>query len=148
MPGCIFWSRLNPRLDKYRGGGGVYYGYVVAQKGSVVCKKIKEDIDNCDIHNADEMKVYQSNYFAFYNGNPVILHSNKFLTSWSISGIIFLNRNNGVHRESILKHEYGHILQEAEMGTGLYLIQVAIPSVLYNLGSRFSEKLSDNYYKL
>ena len=48
----------------------------------------------------------------------------------------------------MLRHEYGHILQEREYGETKYLLIVAMPSVTYNLISRGNKAASDNYYNM
>ena len=109
------------------------------------------DIRAFDPNNTDELTVYEANYFSCYNDRLIILHSSNFLTSGSFLGTIFLNHNNRQKAEDnayaieVLRHEYGHSLQEEEMGTLRYLCKIGIPSVVYNLISRNSQVLLDNY---
>ena len=111
---------------------------------------ITEDISNYNKENTDVDVVYESNYFSSYNGTLVIRHSSNFLTSWGAGGMIFLNHSNDSRsdRTTTLKHEYGHILQEKELGPVNYIIQVFAPSVTYNLISRYDDALLDNYYSM
>ena len=98
------------------------------------------------VANESETIVLNAERFAFYKGAIVLRHSNDFLTSWSLFGIIFLNRN--VSSEETLKHEYGHYLQEREYGCVKYISAVFVPSATYNLLSRYSTSLSANYYNM
>ena len=106
------------------------------------------DFENYDKNNTDIDKVYDSNHFSSYNGTLVIRHSIKGLSSWSICGIIFLSHAEDTNedRDNSLKHEYGHILQEKELGTARYLIQVAIPSVVCCMLYNENEFVKENYY--
>ena len=45
-----------------------------------------------------------------------------------------------------LNHEYGHILQEQEMGTFKYFFIVAIPSVSFNYLSLNTKYHTEEYY--
>lgn len=56
--------------------------------------------------------------------------------------------DNECYKVNTLNHEYGHTLQEQEMGFGKYFITVFAPSSLYNLMSRVSTTLHDNYYNM
>ena len=105
-----------------------------------------------DIYNTDVEAVYEAETVAFYKGKMVIRHSSDFLTSWSICGIIFLNHSadnsSSAGKERLLNHEYGHVLQEQEMGTPQYLAAVFVPSATYNLLSRKNPTLARNYYNM
>ena len=104
------------------------------------------------INNADIETVYKAESVAFYKQKLVIRHSSDFLTSWSICGIIFLNHSNdnssSASKERLLNHEYGHVLQEQEIGTPQYLAAVFVPSATYNLLSRKNPVLDQNYYNM
>ena len=104
------------------------------------------------IYNTDAEAVFSAETVAFYKGKMVIRHSSDFLTSWSICGIIFLNHSNdnssSARKEQLLNHEYGHVLQEQEMGTPQYLAAVFVPSATYNLLSRKNPSLAQNYYNM
>ena len=114
--------------------------------------RIQSDLKNYDSDNKDIDKVFKSNYFSSYKGTFIWRHSSSFLTSWSISGMIFLNHSSDKKelqiRSNLLNHEYGHILQERELGLYKYIHMIAIPSVTYNLLSRRSKVLNDNYYNM
>ena len=112
---------------------------------------LSEDFSKVNYFNTDELSVYDSHYFAFYKGTLVLRHSSDFLTSWSIGGMIFLNRNNDKIKDdkwktNLLKHEFGHILQERDLGVEKYITDVAIPSVIINLISRKSKIIDKNYH--
>ena len=115
-------------------------------------KNFVDDIVNYDKDNEDVDKVYESNYFSSYKGTLVIRHSDEYLSSWSIFGTIFLNHSidddTFQDRSDTLNHEYGHILQEKELGTKNYISAVALPSVVYNALSRESDILRRNYYNM
>ena len=50
------------------------------------------------------------------------------------------------YKSNILNHEYGHTLQQEEIGTIRYLSYVALPSIVINVVSRKSKVIADNYY--
>jgi hypothetical protein len=109
-----------------------------------------EDIDDYDSDNSDASKTYESNHFSSYNGIPVIRHSLPFMTSWAISGTIFLNHNldntTMWNKCTTIDHESGHIYQEQELGSAKYIFAVAIPSVVTNIISRFVPEVYENYF--
>ena len=109
-----------------------------------VVEPIEEAIDY--INNEDEQVVLDSEYFAFYKGTLVIRHSSDFLTSGSLFGVIFLNTEDV--DETTVHHEYGHALQERELGTMKYMAAVFIPSAAYNLAARENPTLDTNYYDM
>ena len=113
---------------------------------------IREDISNYNKYNDDVEVTYSSNYFSSYEDTLVIRHSSDLLTSWSIGGTIFLNHDlddkTSAVKTNMLRHEYGHILQERKYGKTKYLLIVAVPSVTYNLISRGNEAASNNYYNM
>ena len=123
------------------GGSG---GSIAATSKSASARVIANEV--AYINNTNESAVLDAENFAFYNGTLVIRHSSDFLTSWALGGVILLN-SNGVDRNT-LKHEYGHILQEDDLGIVGYIQAVFIPSVVYNVGSRFNKLMNDNYYNM
>ena len=134
-------------------GGAVYSSAINTYNSAVnTCKNIAEDLENFDSNNEDVEKVYSSNFFSAYKGALVVRHSSDFLTSWSIFRTVFLNHN--MDKKSLLKkkqaldHEYGHFLQEQEMGTVAYFFDVGIPSIIYNLISRSNKVVRLNYYNM
>ena len=124
-----------------KGGTGYYSIPTSRQASAAVIENEKKFINN-----TSERAVLDAEYFAFYKGTLVIRHSSEILTSWSLGGVIFLNRNSS--NKITLAHEYGHILREQEYGTTRYFISVFFPSAMYNFASRFSPTLSDNYYNM
>lgn len=67
-----------------------------------------------------------------------ILVNTSYNAGLSIGGFVFVGNNfapimsygaKPIPREDIIKHERGHMLQEKMLGSGLYLIIVAIPSM-------------------
>lgn len=114
------------------------------------------DFENYDENNTDINKVYDSVHFSSYNGTLVIRHSIDGLGSWAIFGTIFLSHDEDglvddgkeTERENTLKHEYGHILQEKEFGTGRYLFEIALPSVIFCALYNKSDFIKNNYYNL
>jgi len=133
---------INPNAMT-RGGGNGYSGWVIPDK---VREKEKLEEQAHNLFNTNEEAVLNADDYAFYKGVLVIRHSSNFLTSWAIGKTIFLNKNKT--NENTLKHEYGHVLQEYELGTARYVVAVFIPSVEYNLASRYNALLSNNYYNM
>jgi hypothetical protein len=113
---------------------------------------IYEDFANFDSDNSDVSKVYESNYFSSYNGALVVRHSSDFLTSWAIGNTIFLNHSEDsgtpTQRGNTLNHEYGHVLQCQDLGFIGFMGKAAIPSLVYNVLSRDSDVLLNNYYNM
>lgn len=116
----------------------------------ITMAKIRSDIRNFNLLNANPDLVYNAYFFSAYNGTLVIRHTSSFLTSWAIGETIFLNHSNDSlsSRVDTLKHEFGHVLQEKSFGTLQYLFSVFIPSVTYNLLSRGSVSMNANYYNM
>ncbi|ERJ10865.1 RHS repeat-associated core domain-containing protein, partial [Haloplasma contractile] len=81
-------------------------------------------------YNSNEDLVLESTYFSFYKGSPIIWHNIPNQSSAGVFGMVFLNSNTGT--KQTLKHEWGHNQQERILGTPLYLLVVAAPSVYYN----------------
>ena len=102
--------------------------------------KLKQDINEFDIDNTDEDKVFRVHYFSAYKGKFVII--TKFDASFSF-GIIGLSH---IQKNSVtLNHEYGHTQQLEYMGVIRYTTKVVIPSVTINILSRCG-KLPYDYY--
>ena len=110
-----------------------------------ILEEFADDVMNYNINNESEEVVLQSEYFSIYNGVPVLRFPECELSSFNIVGIIFLEKGADVNT---LKHEHGHSLQEKEMGTGLYVVAVAVPSVTYNLASKDNDILNKLYYSM
>ena len=116
--------------------------------GDKIAKRKKE----LDPSNTDEQVVLGAKFAAFYKGTLVIWHSIPLLTSWASCGVIFLNNNIrdsiSSYQEQTLRHEYGHILQEKEMGSLMYGLTVFIPSVAGNVMYRIDRDQPIGYYDL
>jgi hypothetical protein len=100
---------------------------------AVVPEPIRTDIANFDPNNTSEIVALDSNVFSMYKGSLVIRHSIPNTTSCGIFRIIFLNKSEiSKKQESIetVKHEYGHNVQEGFLGTGVYIMDIAVPSLL------------------
>ena len=110
-----------------------------------VARDLMEDIMNFDKNNTDPQACVESNYFSMYNGVPVISFNLFGLNSFAIGGVIFLE---GTASANTVLHEYGHTRQEKELGFGNYLVQVAIPSVSYNILSEKYPALKTYYYSM
>ncbi|MFA5035612.1 MAG: hypothetical protein WC479_00345 [Candidatus Izemoplasmatales bacterium] len=85
------------------------------------------------VTNTSETAVIENKFISFYKGQLVIRHNIPNTTSWSIFGIMFINLGvkNDQYGIDTIKHEYGHTVQEARLGTYLYIFRIAVPSV-YN----------------
>lgn len=128
------------------------YKVIVMSWGEVSKEKLMADIENFDINNSDISKVFEASYFSAYNGVPVIRHSIEGLNPFAINGMIVLNNEyddaEEIKKENILKHEYGHILQERELGKRKYIEDIFLPSVTTLMLSRINPKLQLHYYDM
>ena len=107
--------------------------------------KICDDVINFDANNEDAEKVLNSKYFSAYKGKLVIRHSFDG-TSCGIFETIFLNRVDA--DDDTVKHEYGHTLQEEQIGTVGYIFKVAIPSLTcYCLSDKY-DWFDRNYFNM
>lgn len=90
------------------------------------------DVKNYRFFNNDETRVLDSKVFSSYKGTPVLRHSVSFITSFSISNTIILNRDETAINGGIdtVKHEWGHTVQQSLMGTPRCLTRIAIPSMI------------------
>lgn len=64
--------------------------------------------------------------------DSLMVHMN-LRTYFAVGGIIFAGDTRAQNPNRHHRHEYGHILQERQLGL-LYLPVVAVPSILYALG--------------
>ena len=112
----------------------------------VFVKQMFDDCDNLNLSNKNPEAVFKANYFSCYKGKLVIIHSIENLASCSIFNTIILSRND--RNTKLLNHEYGHSLQEEQLGTFNYLFFVAIPSVTYFCVSRDNKQLKNIYYSM
>ena len=110
-----------------------------------------------DIYNFvtnDDPTVCQNSTVSMYKGTLVFNVNWKWaehkLTSFSFGVVVMLNEQNkepDVY-ENTLRHEYGHSVQFRLLGPAKYTAKIALPSIVYNLLARNSEKLSDMYYSM
>ena len=116
----------------------------VVNTASDVVNNIQEDIKNFDRDNKIAANNYSSNYISSYKNVLVVKHNIKFLSSFSIFNIIFLKSpgsyepsdlysNHPEFYDEVLYHEYGHYLQQQEMGQVIYFFAIANPSLSYNV---------------
>ena len=91
-----------------------------------VVKDLQEDYANFNRNNQDENVVYKAHYFSGYKGAIVVKHS-VIGSSFAASGTIFLKHSH--QNSDSLNHEYGHLLQEKDLGW-IYYVRIAIPSML------------------
>lgn len=75
----------------------------------------------------------------------MIRHSISGLSSAQIFGTIYLNSNADL---TSLNHEWGHGIQEKLMGSGAYLLNVAIPSVITYWTLPYDANYDMNYYSM
>ena len=101
---------------------------VAVISGQATVDDVLNDLKNYNTYNTDETKVLESRVFSSYKGTPVLRHEISFITSFSISNTIVLNRY--YVDENSVRHEWGHTVQEKLLGTSKYLTRIAIPSVI------------------
>ena len=121
-------------------------------------KDFANDCKNYEKYNEDVNKVFESKYFSSYKGKLVIrFDESELLSSFSVFDTVFLEHrkydtntddDNVSQKNNLLNHEYGHLLQEDDLGTGKYLLSVALPSVIYNVLSKNNGILKGNYYNM
>lgn len=85
------------------------------------------------ILNTDEQVVLDAEYFAFYKGCLVIRTNGNRSGSF---GVLFITRetNTRDYPEDIIRHEYGHTVQLAQLGVVKYALCIGLPS-LFEWGS-------------
>ena len=88
----------------------------------------KEEFEEYIVNNCYEEYVLDTPGYAYYYGARVVKHDSDTLTSWQVFGTIYLNRND--LKEDSLRHEYGHYVQEQDLGSLKYLLFIALPSVI------------------
>jgi len=94
--------------------------------GRLTLEQFHTDLRNADVWNTCPDVVRRSYLFAFYQGTPVIRTDRS--SSFAHGGAIYLQR--GRIRESLVAHEWGHIVQEVHFGFFGYLANVALPSLV------------------
>ena len=100
---------------------------------------------NWNIFNTDENAVLESEHISFYKGSFVVKFNSENISSFAFLGMIHLNDDQQTSQH--LNHEQGHNVQEFILGTPLYSLMVALPSLIYcafgdynNYGDAESEK--------
>ena len=85
------------------------------------------------LFNDDEQAVLEAEYFAFYKGCLVIRTNGKRSGSF---GVLFITRetNTRDYPEDVIRHEYGHTVQLAQLGVVKYALCIGLPS-LFEWGS-------------
>lgn len=101
---------------------GMYGGFMMA---SVFDSQIDADMKaiGWNPFNINAQAVADAEKASFYKGMPVVKYDTK--RSSSIMGVITLDKGASV---DIVKHEWGHGLQQLILGQANYLITVGIPS--------------------
>ena len=94
-----------------------------------------------DPFNQSESVVLNSKVLSFYKGSTVVRQN--ILGTGSFLGTIWLNKS----KEHTLDHEYGHSIQERILGAS-YLINIGIPSALYNFYDKKYNLPSIDYYSM
>ena len=85
------------------------------------------------VFNSDEQVVLDAEHFAFYKGCLVIRTNGKRSGSF---GVLFITRetNTRDYPEDVIRHEYGHTVQLAQLGVVKYTLCIGLPS-LFEWGS-------------
>lgn len=102
---------------------------------------LREDIRCLDLLNEDEQRVIDATYISAYKQVLVIKLPMGY--NGASFGAIFIG--DKIRDAQTVRHEYGHTRQLRDMGLYLYIVDVAIPSVLGNLLDRM-ERLPYDYY--
>ena len=94
--------------------------------------EVLEDLKNLNFYNTDEEKVIQAHFFSCYRGTLVLKHDIEDASSCSIANTIFLNYKlkPDEYGISTVRHEWGHAVQQSQMGQYKYIVKVAIPSMI------------------
>lgn len=120
-------------LPGFSGLGGISLGFDM--------EALRRDLKNLDLLNEDEQKVIDATYISAYK--QVIVIKLPMGYNGASFGVIFLG--DKVSSIQTVRHEYGHTRQLKKMGTYLYTVDVALPSVIANLLDR-AGKLKYDYY--
>ena len=105
---------------------------------------IKSDWDNGCLNpfNQSEETALKSKVLGFYKGSTIVRHN--FGGTFSIFGTIWAESNID---EEVLKHEFGHSVQERFMGAA-YGYKIAIPSVIYYWYDYATDAPPSDYYSM
>ena len=121
-----------------------YIGIAIA---SIFDEDIRSDMDaiGWNPFNTDESATLNSNKVSFYKFVPVFKFESEKLSSFSFLGI-FLNKKS--MDENVLRHEYGHNVQQMLLGPVKYSLGIFAPSAAYNVISREHDSLQELYYSM
>jgi len=100
---------------------------VAVVSGKATVSDVINDLNNYSFLNQDAQKCLDAKVFSSYKGTPV-LKEDILDGSMSIFNTIFLLSSE--ERVEVVKHEWGHTVQQSLMGTPKYLIQIAVPSFI------------------
>lgn len=127
-------------------GEVIRYGALIYQcgtgllNGSLTTDDIQNDIKNYSSANTDPEVVNKAKLFSSYKGAFVVIVDAP--AAFSFGQTLFLNNYED---EDTINHEFGHSLQEKELGSLVYTLGIAIPSVSYNIKDQ-RENLPDKLY--
>ena len=93
-----------------------------------------------NLFNQSENIALKAKVVSFYKGSTII--KQNFVGTCSVFGTVWAESNTS---STILKHEYGHSIQEGFLGLS-YLVSVAIPSVAYYWYDVKTNGSSQDYY--
>ena len=93
---------------------------------------IKHDFNKgcLDPFNQDENVALEAKVLSFYKGSTVVRQGIEPDGACSILGTIWLGTNFSLGKDSVIRHEFGHSVQERLLGP-TYLTTIAIPSISY-----------------
>jgi RHS repeat-associated protein len=108
--------------------------------GSITTNDIISDLCNYSPNNSNILQVNSAKVFSSYKG--VLVIKQDLFTSFQYGSTIYLNESSS---PNIIKHEYGHSIQEDKIGAFSYSVGIAIPSVAYyNIDAEYN--LPNNLY--
>jgi RHS repeat-associated protein len=108
--------------------------------GTLTMDDIMNDYTSYSKGNTNLEKVMSAKLFSSYKGIFVLIVDAP--AAYSYGSTLYLRRNEDTN---IIKHEYGHALQEQILGPVGYTFGIAAPSVGYNV-YHTERKLPDNIY--
>lgn len=118
----------SPWKNDSPGGGGLPQGIHTPQQDyGTVADKFYTVRALKYVLNTDEQVVLAAEYFAFYKGCLAIRTNGKRSGSF---GVLFITRetNTRDYPEDIIRHEYGHTVQLAQLGVVKYALCIGLPS--------------------
>jgi RHS repeat-associated protein len=135
--GFAFFETLGKALRAYTLLNQCVKGF---SSGRLTMDDIMSDITNYSKGNTDFGKVQEANLFSSYNGVIVVIVDAP--AAYSYGSTLYLRKEE---RPDIIKHEYGHSLQEDKLGGFAYTVGIAAPSFAYNK-YHTKRKLPENQY--